>query len=145
MININTVIYRLVFIQLLLIKLGLSFIPLNSAYYKIALRAKESKSHPIINKSIQIPIGLQTNTLLYASSSSSIDDRANELRDILKGTCIFFVGMMGSGKTTVGNAFAKKLGYRFLDTDEIAEYMVSRFNYFNNLIYEIYRTNNNLY
>ncbi len=32
--------------------------------------------------------------------------------------------MMGSGKSTLGNAFANKMGYRFLDTDEIAEFMV---------------------
>lgn len=28
------------------------------------------------------------------------------------------------GKSTVGESFAKKLGYRFLDTDEIAEFMI---------------------
>jgi cytidylate kinase len=32
--------------------------------------------------------------------------------------------MMGSGKSTLGDALGKKLGYRFLDTDEIAEFMV---------------------
>ena len=32
--------------------------------------------------------------------------------------------MMGCGKSTIGNIFANKLGYRFLDTDEIAEYMI---------------------
>jgi len=42
----------------------------------------------------------------------------------LKGTGIYLVGMMGSGKSTLGDALAKKLGYRFLDTDEIAEFMV---------------------
>ena len=31
---------------------------------------------------------------------------------------------MGCGKSTIGNIFANKLGYRFLDTDEIAEYMI---------------------
>ena len=47
-----------------------------------------------------------------------------KLRVILKGTCVYFVGMMGSGKSTLGEAFAQSLGYRFLDTDEIAEFMI---------------------
>jgi shikimate kinase len=51
----------------------------------------------------------------------------NPIEDLiakLKGTCVFFVGPMGSGKSTLGDAFAKKMGYRFLDTDDIAEYMI---------------------
>ena len=32
--------------------------------------------------------------------------------------------MMGCGKSTIGNIFANKLGYRFIDTDEVAEYMI---------------------
>jgi shikimate kinase len=51
------------------------------------------------------------------------EDVFTRLRETLKGTCVYFVGMMGSGKTTVGNAFAENLGYRFLDTDELAEFM----------------------
>jgi len=47
-----------------------------------------------------------------------------QLRSALRGTNVFFIGMMGSGKTTVGKEFAKKLGYRFLDTDEVAEFMI---------------------
>lgn len=31
---------------------------------------------------------------------------------------------MGSGKSTVGKIFADKLGYRFIDTDEVAEFMI---------------------
>eukprot|EP01035_Chromulina_nebulosa_P017110 gene17110-22624_t len=31
---------------------------------------------------------------------------------------------MGSGKTTVGDILAKRLNYRFLDTDDLAEYMI---------------------
>jgi shikimate kinase len=46
------------------------------------------------------------------------------LRKILKGTCIYFVGMMGSGKSTLGDKFAQKMDYRFMDTDEIAEFMI---------------------
>jgi 2-phosphoglycerate kinase len=48
----------------------------------------------------------------------------DELRSKLRGTCIYLVGMMGSGKSTTGKLLSEKLGYRFLDTDEIAEYMI---------------------
>lgn len=70
------------------------------------------------------------------SSEDSEDEIINEIQLIpsedpiddlivkLKGTCVFFVGPMGSGKSTLGDAFAKKMGYRFLDTDEIAEFMI---------------------
>ncbi len=34
---------------------------------------------------------------------------------------IIFIGFMGSGKTTLGKKTAKKLGYRFLDTDRAIE------------------------
>lgn len=39
----------------------------------------------------------------------------------LKGTSIFLIGMMGCGKTTVGQILAAQLGYRFLDTDALVE------------------------
>lgn len=38
-------------------------------------------------------------------------------------TNIILIGMMGCGKTTVGQALAQKLSYRFLDTDKIIEEM----------------------
>ena len=34
---------------------------------------------------------------------------------------IYLIGMMGSGKTTVGKVLAEKLAYRFFDTDELIE------------------------
>lgn len=36
-------------------------------------------------------------------------------------TSIFLVGPMGSGKSTVGRALARKIGYRFLDSDREIE------------------------
>lgn len=57
-------------------------------------------------------------------TSSTPQTSWDKLRSTLRGTNVFFVGMMGSGKTSVGTAFAKNLGYRFLDTDEIAEFMI---------------------
>jgi shikimate kinase len=39
----------------------------------------------------------------------------------LQGLSIFLVGMMGSGKSSVGRVLAEKLGYRFFDTDVLIE------------------------
>ena len=61
---------------------------------------------------------------LLASSSSPGDAIYTELRNKLRGTSVYFIGMLGSGKSTVGKVFADKLGYRFIDTDEVAEYMI---------------------
>ncbi len=39
--------------------------------------------------------------------------------NLLQGLNIYLVGMMGVGKTSVGEAVAKELSYRFLDTDDL--------------------------
>ncbi|PSN14679.1 shikimate kinase [filamentous cyanobacterium CCP5] len=41
--------------------------------------------------------------------------------DFLKGTSLFLIGMMGSGKSTTGRSLAQRLGYRFMDTDQLIE------------------------
>jgi shikimate kinase len=38
---------------------------------------------------------------------------------ILQGVNLYLIGMMGAGKTTVGNLLANQLSYRFIDTDDI--------------------------
>ncbi len=38
---------------------------------------------------------------------------------MLNGVSVYLIGMMGSGKTTVGKLLAEKLGYHFFDTDEV--------------------------
>jgi shikimate kinase len=43
------------------------------------------------------------------------------MNPILKGLSIYLIGMMGSGKTTVGQVLAQQLGYRFFDTDVLIE------------------------
>ncbi len=39
----------------------------------------------------------------------------------LEGLTIYLVGMMGTGKTTVGRELAKALAYRFFDSDDLIE------------------------
>lgn len=41
------------------------------------------------------------------------------MSSLLKGVNLYLIGMMGAGKTTVGQILANHLGYRFLDTDDI--------------------------
>jgi shikimate kinase len=44
-----------------------------------------------------------------------------EIAQRLKGLNVYLVGMMGVGKTTVGQALAQVLGYQFFDTDILIE------------------------
>jgi shikimate kinase len=39
---------------------------------------------------------------------------------------IVLIGMMGSGKTTIGRALAERLGYGFLDSDEVIQSRTGR-------------------
>ncbi|XGV96963.1 MAG: shikimate kinase [Leptolyngbya sp. BL-A-14] len=43
------------------------------------------------------------------------------MNDFLKGTSLYLIGMMGAGKTTIGQRLAAKLSYRFFDTDVVIE------------------------
>lgn len=59
------------------------------------------------------------NLTKHASSSQTCQSR-------LKGINIFLVGMMGVGKTTVGEQLATELGYRFVDTDALIEQVAGK-------------------
>ncbi len=41
------------------------------------------------------------------------------VNNLLKGINLYLVAMPGAGKTTVGRLLAQKLGYGFIDTDEV--------------------------
>ncbi len=43
------------------------------------------------------------------------------MNNLLRGVNVYLIGMMGSGKTTVGQLLAQKLSYRFFDTDVLLE------------------------
>ncbi|KAH7431246.1 hypothetical protein KP509_08G039200 [Ceratopteris richardii] len=50
-----------------------------------------------------------------------LKERGRVIAPHLKGRCIYLVGMMGSGKTTVGKLIADALGYQFTDSDKVIE------------------------
>ncbi|KZV25981.1 hypothetical protein F511_08926 [Dorcoceras hygrometricum] len=56
----------------------------------------------------------QQNLTRWANKSEGIEPYLN-------GRCIFLVGMMGSGKTTVGKVLSEGLGYSFCDCDTLIE------------------------
>lgn len=45
----------------------------------------------------------------------------NDAPPTLPNLSLFLIGMMGSGKTTVGRALARQLNYRFFDADVLVE------------------------
>ncbi|MDA0674248.1 MAG: shikimate kinase [Cyanobacteria bacterium] len=46
--------------------------------------------------------------------------------DLLRGVNLYLVGMMGAGKSTLGQVVAQRLGYHFLDTDTVIESVAQR-------------------
>ncbi|KAI3438459.1 hypothetical protein D9Q98_000888 [Chlorella vulgaris] len=57
----------------------------------------------------------------YAVLTKQIEDTAAEVVEALQGTSLFLVGMMGSGKSTIGKLISQALGYCFFDTDSLIE------------------------
>ncbi|KAG4389735.1 hypothetical protein GLYMA_06G146566v4 [Glycine max] len=47
--------------------------------------------------------------------------KSQEIEPYLNGGCIYLVGMMGSGKTTVGKILSQVLSYLFFDSDALVE------------------------
>jgi len=50
--------------------------------------------------------------------------KSEEVLFYLNGRCIYLVGMMGSGKSTVGKIMSEVLGYSFFDSDKLVEQAV---------------------
>ncbi|KAL8473710.1 hypothetical protein ACS0TY_030526 [Phlomoides rotata] len=53
--------------------------------------------------------------------SKIIKEKSEEIEPCLDGRCVYLVGMMGSGKTTVGKVLSEALGYSFVDCDTLIE------------------------
>ncbi len=59
-------------------------------------------------------------------TTTMIVPTAAHLKQELKKTNLYLIGMMGAGKTTIGRRLAHRLGYRFLDTDALIEQTTGR-------------------
>ncbi|XP_059624382.1 shikimate kinase, chloroplastic-like isoform X2 [Cornus florida] len=53
-----------------------------------------------------------------------LKNKSEETEPYLNGRCLYLVGMMGSGKTTVGRILSEALGYSFFDSDTLIEQTV---------------------
>ncbi|WCJ44035.1 shikimate kinase 1 [Euphorbia peplus] len=60
---------------------------------------------------------------ICASSDGNwlLKEKGKEVSLCLNGCCIFLVGMMGSGKSTVGKILSESLNYAFVDSDKYIE------------------------
>lgn len=57
----------------------------------------------------------------YGVLSERLESLADEVHELLQGNSLYLVGMMGSGKSTVGRLVGKALKYPLLDTDALIE------------------------
>uniref|UniRef100_A0A0E0PEP8 shikimate kinase n=1 Tax=Oryza rufipogon TaxID=4529 RepID=A0A0E0PEP8_ORYRU len=66
------------------------------------------------------PAGIDK-TYYSADEALVLKQKAEDVVPYLNDRCIYLVGMMGSGKTTVGKILAEVLGYSFFDSDKLVE------------------------
>ncbi|KAE8811886.1 shikimate kinase 3, chloroplastic [Hordeum vulgare] len=59
-----------------------------------------------------------------ADEALVLKQKAEDVLPYLNDRCVYLVGMMGSGKTTVGKIIAEVLGYSFFDSDKLVEQSV---------------------
>uniref|UniRef100_A0ACD5UWH4 Uncharacterized protein n=2 Tax=Avena sativa TaxID=4498 RepID=A0ACD5UWH4_AVESA len=59
-----------------------------------------------------------------ADEALILKQKAEDVLPYLNDRCVYLVGMMGSGKTTVGKIIAEVLGYSFFDSDKLVEQAV---------------------
>lgn len=68
---------------------------------------------------------LESESVPTASNEAVIlKKKSEDIEPYLDGRCIYLVGMMGSGKTTVGRILSETLGYSFFDCDTLIEQTV---------------------
>ncbi|XP_074320606.1 shikimate kinase, chloroplastic-like isoform X2 [Silene latifolia] len=78
---------------------------------KVSSLSKNSQG-PVV-ESGAVPAGLDESLVLK--------NKSLQIGPYLNGRCIYLVGMMGSGKTTIGKLLAEVLGYSFFDSDTLVE------------------------
>ncbi|KAK4430629.1 Shikimate kinase, chloroplastic [Sesamum alatum] len=96
-----------------------------------SLRTSKGRSHRLAVLRVSCSSGnVPASTLESGSLPTLLDEsmilrnKAEEIEPYINGRCIYLVGMMGSGKTTVGKVLSEALGYSFCDCDSLIEQAV---------------------
>ena len=82
-------------------------------------RSSSSLSSRVVERDGSRRIGRGKKFVAFASSSSN--DNSNKTSESLQSSSVFLLGLMGTGKTTVGKKLAETLGYGYFDTDQLIE------------------------
>ncbi|KAF0933022.1 hypothetical protein E2562_013777 [Oryza meyeriana var. granulata] len=99
-----------------------SFRVAEQAAAKAVVRARRSKT--------VAPLRAKKSSGGHETLHNSVDEalllkrKSEEVLFYLNGRCIYLVGMMGSGKSTVGKIMSEVLGYSFFDSDKLVEQAV---------------------
>ncbi|XP_022844393.1 shikimate kinase, chloroplastic [Olea europaea var. sylvestris] len=96
--------------------------------FHLPTRKGRSWQRPLVLKvscsSENVPASVLESGCFPASLDKILEKKAEEIEQHLNGRCIYLVGMMGSGKTTVGKVLSEALGYSFHDCDTLIEQAV---------------------
>nr|XP_043605945.1 shikimate kinase, chloroplastic [Erigeron canadensis] len=68
-----------------------------------------------------IPASVLESGIIIKEEDLLLKKKSEEIEPCLSGRCIYLVGMMGSGKTTIGQILSEVLGYSFFDSDKLIE------------------------
>ncbi|KAI3699063.1 hypothetical protein L2E82_43069 [Cichorium intybus] len=67
------------------------------------------------------PASLLKSETFITEEDLLLKEKSEEIKPCLSGRCIYLVGMMGSGKTTIGQILSEVLDYSFFDSDKLIE------------------------
>lgn len=80
------------------------------------------ENDPGTRNALQLHIAKDTLGLeLLSEFEGQLAQKSQDVAKLNDGTTIFLVGMMASGKSTVGRVLADALNYKFFDSDEVIE------------------------
>uniref|UniRef100_A0A2P2LY56 shikimate kinase n=1 Tax=Rhizophora mucronata TaxID=61149 RepID=A0A2P2LY56_RHIMU len=68
---------------------------------------------------------LESEISAFADEDLILKKKSQDIEPYLNGRCIYLVGMMGSGKTTIGKILSQVLNYSFFDSDTFVEQAVN--------------------